>query len=83
MRLSWPKANDRRRAMLGGAPPAKAKADGDSATPLRIINTSAWDIEIHHYLTSSGLNINPIVPRPLSWSPVKSDTDYKLLQYCK
>jgi hypothetical protein len=83
MRLSWPKANDRRRAMLGSAPPAKARADGDSATPFRIVNTSTWDIEIHHYLISSGLNIHPIVLRPLSWSPVKSDTDYNLLQYCK
>jgi hypothetical protein len=83
MRLSWPKANDRRRAMLGTAPPAKAKANRDLASPFRIVNTSSWDIEIHHYLTSPASNTQPIIPTSLSWAPIKSDTDYNLLQYCK
>jgi len=85
MRLSWPRADDRKRSMLGTAPPkkAKAKANGNSASPFRMVNMSTWDIEIHYYLTSSSFHTQPIVPTPISWTPVMSDTDYNLLQYCK
>ena len=85
MRLSWPKLNDRKRAMVGPAPPvkAKAKARPNGASPLRIVHTSTWDIEIHYYLTNMGFNTQPIVPVPISWTPITSSTDYDLLQYCK
>jgi hypothetical protein len=52
MRLSWPRANDSRRAMVAAGPLAKVK--NGMTSPLRIVNTSIWDIEINHYLTGSG-----------------------------
>lgn len=83
MRLSWPKASDRKRALHGIATPLKAKQSGDLASPFRIVNTSTWDIEIHYYLTNTGFNTRPIIPTPVSWTPITSDEDYNLLQYCK
>ncbi len=80
MRLSWPKANDRKRAMLGTAPP---RPSIHLNSPIRIASTSSWDIRIHYYLTTSGGNIQPVVPTPISWSPIKLDTDFNLFQYCK
>jgi hypothetical protein len=81
MRFSWPRPNDRKRSILGSAPPAKAKANGVSR--LRIVNISNSDIEIHYYLTANRFNTLPAVPAPLRWSPITSDTDYNLLQYCR
>ncbi|CAJ2507810.1 Uu.00g089960.m01.CDS01 [Anthostomella pinea] len=83
MRLSWPRANDRKRAILGK--PTTTRVDGGLTFPVRIVNTSSWDIECHHYLISSDSLACPPrkVPQPMSWSPVKTDTDSDLLQYFK
>jgi hypothetical protein len=61
----------------------QTQAISDPISPLRIINTSTWDIEIHYYLTNPTLHTQPTIPTSLSWVPLTSSTDHDLLQYCK
>jgi hypothetical protein len=61
----------------------QTQAISDPTSPLRIINTSIWDIEIHYYLTNPTLHTQPTIPTSLSWNPLTSSTDHDLLQYCK
>jgi hypothetical protein len=48
MRLSWPRANDTRRATYGHLPPRRKNSGG--FTELYIIQTSFYDMEMHNYL---------------------------------
>lgn len=82
LRLSWPRATDRKRAMIGPAP-SKVKGSSIGTSPLRLMNTSVSDIEIHYYLTGSRFKTLPAIPTPMSWGPIKLSADYNLLEYCK
>jgi hypothetical protein len=53
MRLSWPKSNDRRRALLGKSPPRVQDLTQDSN--IHVVNTSFWDIEMYYYLSELAL----------------------------
>lgn len=48
LRLSWPKARDRKRAKVGKLPRAKTVARRSMDQSL--VNASSWDIEMHYYL---------------------------------
>lgn len=82
LRLSWPRATDRKRAMIGPAP-SRGKLSSKGTSSLRLVNTFAWDIEIHHYLTRSSFRTLPAIPTSMSWGPIRSSVDFNLLQYCK
>jgi hypothetical protein len=80
VRLSWPRTNDRKRAMVGETP---MRIEANGIYPLRIVNTFNSDIEIHFRMTIDGFDSRPVIPTPLSWSPITSEADYNLLQFCK
>lgn len=50
-RLSWPRRNDPRRAIVGPAPARKRAAPAVSS--LRFVNASSWDIELFQFLSTS------------------------------
>ncbi|KUJ23302.1 uncharacterized protein LY89DRAFT_680072 [Mollisia scopiformis] len=84
IRLSWPRRNDRKRSILGKTLTGTGKINSGLYSPVRIVNTSTSDIELYHYLASTGfghLPCLPIVPRSISWTSITTDTDYNLLQY--
>ncbi|KAJ5356441.1 hypothetical protein N7517_011050 [Penicillium concentricum] len=49
LRLSWPKANDKRRAVVARSFIQQRRA-GPHSFNARLINISTWDIEMHRYL---------------------------------
>ncbi|KAL4919514.1 hypothetical protein BDW62DRAFT_216928 [Aspergillus aurantiobrunneus] len=77
IRLSWPRANDARRAVVARG---RGVAQGQPAKRYHVTATS-WDIEMHHYLLGfSGLSQALNVPMPFS-SMAYDDADGQLLQY--
>ncbi|KAL4875385.1 fungal-specific transcription factor domain-containing protein [Aspergillus karnatakaensis] len=79
LRLSWPRSDDRRRAVVcNSAPPSPGQVSN-----ARFIHTSHWDIELHYRLTGSPLVRNvSLLSVPVSWSPSKLQAlDSDLLQY--
>ncbi|OQE03170.1 hypothetical protein PENSOL_c001G05336 [Penicillium solitum] len=88
LRLSWPKANDKRRAMV-----ARSSLQHRSARPrfsnAHLVNTSTWDIEMHRYLfglVSSGNAFQEYhrltLQSPMPFNPFKFDvTENCLFQY--
>jgi hypothetical protein len=45
MRLSWPRDDDKRRAIIGDFPPAMMC--GMPGTNFSFINTTSWDVELY------------------------------------
>ncbi|OAX79763.1 hypothetical protein ACJ72_05917 [Emergomyces africanus] len=80
LRLSWPKDNDARRAVVArllrrGAAPHVSHS---------LVNASSWDIELHQYLSGVLLPEHALFAQtPLApFNPVKlSDADANLFQY--
>jgi hypothetical protein len=55
LRLSWPRAGDRRRAAVGKSPlPRAASREPHAGT--RIVQVSQRDMEMHYYLSQGALN---------------------------
>lgn len=53
LRLSWPKANDNRRSVVGISPPQNAAGREDRPTSeTRFIHISLGDVEMHRHLNS-------------------------------
>ncbi|RDW71013.1 hypothetical protein BP6252_07576 [Coleophoma cylindrospora] len=77
IRLSWPKVKVHRRAILGSS--SKQEIAAPMVSTAWVISASTWDIEMHHYMSDLGLKdrrrlVPPVMPRPISWSPIKLDT---------
>ena len=93
LRLSWPRASDRRRVIILNRRTLPAK-QGLSFGRLRFLNTSTWDIDIHNEIMQTGhhrghINSGKLGPRsshtiskPMStsWGAVKVG-DQVLLSY--
>ena len=90
VRLSWPRANDRRRAMIQSSDLSHRSRMPLSSPNNSFVNTTFWDLTLHHEVTHSGelkhhigsWNRPSMVARPLSttWSTLGSE-DQKLLSY--
>ncbi|KAL2820560.1 fungal-specific transcription factor domain-containing protein [Aspergillus cavernicola] len=80
IRLSWPKASNARRAMIGGL---RGRSAGRRISD-SLVNTSSWDIEMHYYLL--GLLPDDYTPPalrvPMPFTPVRfDDAESQLFQY--
>ncbi|SPO03144.1 uncharacterized protein DNG_05826 [Cephalotrichum gorgonifer] len=96
-KLSWPRANDRRRAVISKTPPPSSQRPaGDQNYSVQFVNTSHWDIELHHSLESSlavptrplldvpmaDVRTCPLLGVPMPWVPPKlGPLDRDLLEY--
>ncbi|KAH8647183.1 fungal-specific transcription factor domain-containing protein [Xylariales sp. PMI_506] len=85
LRLSWPRENDTKRTLrlLSGSQ-FVVNQPGD----VRLVNAGFWDIELHHYLSSSSGRhghdsaSHPKLPAPLSWAPFNiGSKDISLVDY--
>lgn len=56
LRLSWPRENDRRRAIIG--PSSREEIDVPLSKEIRLINASNWDMELHRRLVDSKSSTN-------------------------
>ena len=91
LRLSWPRASDRRRTIVSSRCTLPAK-QRPSFGPLHFLNTTTWDFDLHHEIVKTGdfrRHINSGRPRlsqaitkPMStpWG-VLNGTDQILLSY--
>lgn len=83
IRLSWPRASDRRRALVTCHQtflPAKQNQRSDRRT--RFINTSTWDLDLHNEIVNTGhykrqTNSRQISPPPL---PLTMSTPWGVLE---
>ncbi|KAI1489090.1 fungal-specific transcription factor domain-containing protein [Biscogniauxia mediterranea] len=84
LRLSWPRANDHRRAVVSKlAPPPSSPLTAGRISDARFVHTSHWDIELYHSLTSSvPARPLPLLDVPMSWNPSKLEAlDRDLFEY--
>jgi hypothetical protein len=84
-RLSWPRPNNRRRAVVcKSAPLSPSPSTAGQISDARFVHTSNWDIELHHSLTSSVPVRNlSLLSVPIFWNPSKLEAlDRDLLDYC-
>ncbi|KAL3442403.1 fungal-specific transcription factor domain-containing protein [Aspergillus insuetus] len=83
IRLSWPKSNDARRAVVGRVSQGRKAARQLHST---VVNVSNFDIKLHYLLSHrfpsdySSLSLNVPVPFTIL---TYTDTDGQLLEYCK
>ncbi|KAI1771736.1 fungal-specific transcription factor domain-containing protein [Hypoxylon cercidicola] len=83
LRLSWPNANDSRRAVVSKSqpPPSKYRDGNGRISDPRIVLVSQGDLETHYQLASSARN-GPTLHVPLAWNPLQSEFgDQDLFQY--
>ena len=90
LRLSWPREHDRRRAMIQFPAVSQGSRLPHSSAIPGFLNTTFWDLTLHHEVMSSGELQDHIgswtqpsmVARPMSttWSTLDSE-DQKLLSY--
>lgn len=85
LKLSWPRANDRRRAVVSKSPPPDLSLPNTgSISDARFVHMSPWDIELYHRLTSSA----PVRTLALLGVPMLCNTfkleapDRDLFEYC-
>ncbi|KAI1819499.1 fungal-specific transcription factor domain-containing protein [Xylaria intraflava] len=89
LRLSWPKANDRRRAVVGASPPENHAAGRKDrpTSETQFVHISLSDVEMHHHMTvrrSADITTPPALTVPLPWNPQKLKVgDKDLLDYFK
>ncbi|KAI1497640.1 fungal-specific transcription factor domain-containing protein [Biscogniauxia marginata] len=81
LRLSWPRANDRRRAVVSKSSPLPLTVG--QVSDVRFVHTSHWDIELYHSLTSSvPMRPLPLLGVPMFWNPSKMESlDRDLFEY--
>lgn len=85
LRLSWPRPNDRRRAVVSkSAPPSPSPPTAGQISDARFVHTSTWDIELYHSLTSSvPVHKLSLLGVPIFWNPSTLEAlDRDLLEYC-
>ncbi|KAL4925424.1 transcription factor domain-containing protein [Aspergillus undulatus] len=83
VRLSWPRANDAKRAVVSRAPRRVATLESPKASTFQV-NASSGDIEMHRYLLGSLSNeyTQVALKAPVSFSYVMyNDTDGQLIDY--
>ena len=90
LRLSWPRENDRRRAMIQSPAVSRRNRLPISNAIPSFLNTTFWDLTLHHEVVSSGELQDhigswiqpPMIARPMStpWSTL-DDEDQRLLSY--
>ncbi|GAB1319906.1 Fungal-specific transcription factor domain-containing protein [Madurella fahalii] len=84
VRLSWPKAGDGKRAIVGKSPSPIKKRKGPHAHVARIVHVSHRDIEMHYYFAGSVANgrTQPSLDIPLAWNPRKLEAGHQdLFEY--
>ncbi|KAE8373968.1 fungal-specific transcription factor domain-containing protein [Aspergillus bertholletiae] len=84
LRLSWPRPNDRRRAVVSqSALPSPSPPTAGWISDARFVHTSNWDIELYNSLTSSVPVRNlSLIDVPAAWNPYKLEAlDQDLLEY--
>ncbi|CEJ56417.1 hypothetical protein PMG11_02625 [Penicillium brasilianum] len=74
MRLSWPKANDKRRAVVARSS-LQHNSTGHLFSDARQINISTWDIEMYRQLSGVASNQHQrlTLRSPMPWNPFKLD----------
>ncbi|KAF1922277.1 uncharacterized protein M421DRAFT_379587 [Didymella exigua CBS 183.55] len=85
LKLSWPRANDSRRAVVSkSSPPYLSLSKTGLVSDARFVHMSHWDIELNHSLTSSA----PVRTLSLLGVPMLCNTfkleapDRDLFEYC-
>ncbi|KAH6639954.1 tRNA synthetases class I-domain-containing protein [Truncatella angustata] len=84
LRLFWPRANDRRRAVVSESPMVSpSPPTAGQISDARFVHTSHWDIELYHSLTRSvPVRTLSLLHVPTVWNPSKlEDSDQELLEY--
>ncbi|GIJ91133.1 hypothetical protein Asppvi_010098 [Aspergillus pseudoviridinutans] len=84
LRLSWPRPNNRRRAVVcKSAPLSPSPPTAGQISDARFVHTSNWDIELHRSLTNSVPVRNlSLLSVPIFWNPSKLEAlDRDLLEY--
>ncbi|RYC64325.1 hypothetical protein CHU98_g1869 [Xylaria longipes] len=84
LRLSWPSANDTRRALVAKSPSSRKVGFGHVyMSEARFIHMSSYDVEMHQVFKNSQSNAPPLRV-PLDWNPHKLQVkDKDLLEYFK
>ncbi|KAI3325555.1 fungal-specific transcription factor domain-containing protein [Xylariaceae sp. AK1471] len=81
LRLSWPRNNDRRRAIMGTSPATELH----TSQKFRhlFINTNQWDIELYHHLSQRSPSQRPnlVQPSPRLWRQPQSRVKHEELVY--
>ncbi|KAL2786922.1 fungal-specific transcription factor domain-containing protein [Aspergillus keveii] len=84
IRLSWPKSNDGRRALVGRA--AHGRRAARQLASSTVVNVSNFDIKLHYMLShgfaSDYSSLSLKVPVPFT-TLTYTDTDAQMLEYCK
>ncbi|KXX75786.1 hypothetical protein MMYC01_207443 [Madurella mycetomatis] len=84
LRLSWPRGDDGRRAIVGKLPPRGKKRRGPHAHATRIVHVSHQDVEMHYHFTGSVVDRSawPTFDIPLAWDPRKLEVGHRdLFEY--
>jgi hypothetical protein len=82
MRLSWPRDDDKRRAIIGDFPPAMMC--GMPGTNFSFINTTSWDVELYSRLASQVEQLPGAEPSPDLWNQSQLGASHMdLVRYCK
>ncbi|PLB49745.1 hypothetical protein P170DRAFT_456280 [Aspergillus steynii IBT 23096] len=70
LRLSWPNANDRKRAKVGKLP--RARKGGRRVSDPLLVNASSWDIEMHYHLLGlvSDRYTKLVLQAPMPFNPL-------------
>lgn len=83
VRLSWPRDNDGRRAIVLKPPQNSIKCRGYRVEEATMVRRSNWDIEMYMYLSSRASHA-PLLHAPVSWNPHRlGEEAWNLLNYCK
>jgi hypothetical protein len=82
MRLSWPRDDDKRRAIIGDFPPAMMC--GMPGTNFSFINTTSWDVELYSRLASQVEQLPEAESSPDLWNQSQLGASHiDLVRYCK
>lgn len=73
VRLSWPKANDKRRAVVARS--SLQQSTGHRFSNARLVNISTWDIDMHRHLSGAmdGMNGNAFHYGESMWPTKRGD----------
>ncbi|KAK9425538.1 putative Zn(2)-C6 fungal-type domain-containing protein [Seiridium unicorne] len=83
LRLSWPRANDHRRAVVSKSRPPSLSPLTCLITDARFVHMSNWDVELHHSLAGSVPERTlSLLDVPTIWNPSKLEAlDQDLFEY--
>ncbi|KAI1119040.1 fungal-specific transcription factor domain-containing protein [Nemania sp. NC0429] len=86
-RLSWPDANDKRRARVAHPPSPLQERDvrgNDHEADMHIVHVSQQDLQMHYHFSRAAQDAStrPHLKMPLSWKPFQLDVaDQELFQH--